>query len=49
MKTGRPRNGWTDDVEDELIIMGIRKWHKVAGGQKELRRNVMEDRVQNGE
>jgi hypothetical protein len=35
-------------VEDELMIIGIRKWYKVAGGQKELRRNVMEARVQNG-
>jgi len=36
-------------VEEELMIIGIRKWHKVAGGQRELRSNVMEARVQNGE
>ena len=49
MKTGRPRERWTDDVEEELMIMGLRKWHKAAEGQKELRRNVIEARVQNGE
>lgn len=42
MKTGRPRVGWTDGLGEELMIMGIRKWHKVAGGIEELGRNVME-------
>jgi hypothetical protein len=49
MKRERQREGRTDDVEEELMIMGIRKWNKAAGGQKELRRNVMEARVQIGE
>ena len=47
-KTERPREGKTDDVEEELRIIGIRKWHKMAIDQKELRRNVMKARVLNG-
>ena len=49
MKTERPREVWTDDMEEELRIIGIGKLHKMARGQKELRRNVMKARVLNGE
>jgi hypothetical protein len=29
---------WTNDVEEEMKIMGIRNWYRVAGDDEEWRR-----------
>jgi len=34
-KGGRPQEKWTDEVEEDLKIMGIRNLHTVARDEKE--------------
>jgi hypothetical protein len=47
-KSGRPRKGWIDDVEENLKITGIRNWHAVARDRKEWKGIVVEAKVHNG-
>jgi hypothetical protein len=34
-KRGRPQEKWTDEVQEDLKIMGIRNLHTVARDEKE--------------
>jgi hypothetical protein len=45
---GRPRKEWTDEVEEDLKIMGIRNWHAVAKDRQECSKTVLEAKVHNG-
>jgi hypothetical protein len=37
-KRGRPWKRWTDEVEEDLKIIGTRNWHALARGRKEWRK-----------
>jgi hypothetical protein len=40
VRTVRSREGRSGDVEEELQVMGKRKWHKVPEAKRELITNV---------
>ena len=40
----RPRKRWTDEVEEDLKIMGIRNQHTVPSDRKKRGRIVMESK-----
>jgi hypothetical protein len=40
-KRERPRKRWTDEVEEDFKIMGIRNWHAVAKDRQEWRKIVL--------
>jgi hypothetical protein len=46
-KRQRPQKRWTNEVEEDLKIMGIRNWHKMARGLEEWKRTVSEAKVHN--
>jgi hypothetical protein len=39
----------SDEVEEDLMVMGIRNWHTVARDRKERRRIVMKAKVHDGQ
>jgi hypothetical protein len=47
-KRGRPWNTWTDEVQEDWKLMGIRNFLTVARDRKEWRRSVLEAKVNNG-
>jgi hypothetical protein len=47
-KRGRPSKRWTDEVEEDLKIMGIRNLHAVAKDRQEWRKIVLEAKFHNG-
>ena len=36
--TGRPRKRWTEDIEEDIQIMGIRGWRKLCKERAEWKR-----------
>ena len=46
-KRQRPQKRWTNEVEEDLKIMGIRNWHKMVRGLEEWKRTVLEAKVHN--
>jgi hypothetical protein len=46
-RSGRPRNGWIDEVEEDLKITGIRNFHAVARDRKEQRRVLLDTKAHN--
>jgi hypothetical protein len=44
-KRGRARKKWIDKAEEDMKVMGIRKWHAMARDQKEWRKGVLEAKV----
>jgi hypothetical protein len=44
-RVGRPRLRWTDGVENDLRIMGVKRRRNVAKDREEWRRNVREARA----
>jgi len=48
-KRHRPQKRRTNEVEEDLKIMGIRNWHKMATGLEEWKRTVLEAKVHNTE
>jgi hypothetical protein len=47
-KRQRPQKRWTNEVEEDLKIMGIRKWHKMARGLEDGRRLFWKPRSTTG-
>jgi hypothetical protein len=47
-KRGRSRKRWTDEAEERLYIVGIRNWQAMARDRRELRKILLEGKVQNG-
>jgi hypothetical protein len=37
-RKGRPRKRWTDDVQDDMIKMGVKRWRTKAMDRGELRK-----------
>jgi hypothetical protein len=46
-KRQRPQKRWANEVEEDLKIMGIRNWHKMAKGLEEWKRTVLKAKVHN--
>ena len=44
-KRRRPRKRWTDEVEEDLKILGIRNWHAATGDWNEWRCILLEAKV----
>jgi hypothetical protein len=44
-KRRRPRKRWTDELEEDLKIMGVRNWHTATGNWKEWRWILLEVEV----
>jgi hypothetical protein len=37
---GRPRKRWTEDIEEDIQIMGIRRWRKRSKERAERKRST---------
>jgi hypothetical protein len=46
-KRQRPQKRWTNEAEENMKILGIRNWHKMARGLEEWKRTVLESKVHN--
>jgi len=46
-KRQRPQKRRTNETEEDLKIMGIRNWHKMARGLEEWKRTVLKAKVHN--
>ena len=44
-KRRRSRKRWTDELEEDLKIMGVRNWHTATGDWKECRWILLEAKV----
>jgi hypothetical protein len=47
-KVGRPRLGWLDDVENDLIVMKIKRWRKKAQNREQWASVIKEVKVLEG-
>jgi hypothetical protein len=45
---GRPRKRWIEDIEDDIQIMGIRKWRKLCEERVEWKRNTEKAKTHSG-
>jgi hypothetical protein len=45
---GRPRMRWIDDVEEDLQILGVRRWREVARNRQEWRLLCEQAKIHNG-
>jgi len=35
-RRGRPRNGWKEEVERDLQVLGVRRWRELVADRKKL-------------
>jgi hypothetical protein len=46
--TGRPRKGWIVDIEEDMQIMGIRRWRKQCKERAEWKRITAKAKAHSG-
>jgi hypothetical protein len=46
--SGRPRKRWIEGIEEDLQIMGIRRWRKQCKERAELKRITEKDKTHSG-
>ena len=47
-KTGRPRKGWIEDIEEDIQMMGIRGWRKLCKERAEWKKITEKAKTQSG-
>ena len=45
---GRPRKGWIAGIEEDLRIMGVRRWRKQCGERAELKKITEKAKTHSG-
>jgi hypothetical protein len=45
---GRPRKGWTEEVERDLQVLGVRRWRELVTDRGKWRGNVRQAKAHSG-
>jgi len=47
-RRGKPRKGWREEVEEDLQVLGVRRWREVVTDRTKWRDTVRQANAHNG-